>query len=209
MSAMLTTWGYSIESEAELPGLLTDAEFDAITASKYDGDVRIAPGINAASNAIRNYCGWHLFPALPCEFKTTFYDRRVTKVGGGVHIQLPARLVSAVSAVTIGGVAYTTFVVDATGILRVFDVDFSCTRNFTEIKVNYTAGLPDSMTGAIKDVAAAQITHEVAQSYGVTSESSGGVSITYNSSWAQGGQAGALSDYAKEILSPYKVQGVY
>lgn len=209
MSATLTPWGYSIESDAEIPALLTDAEFDARTASKYDGDTRIAPGISAASMAIRNYCGWHLFPSMSCEFNATFFDRRVTRVGSHVQIQLPARFISAVASVKIGGVSFETFSVDPAGLLRVFGVDFAFIGLHTPIEVKYTAGVSESMAGAIKDVATAQITHAVAQSYGVTSEASGGVSITYNNNWAQGGQAGALSDYAKEILNAYRLQGVY
>ena len=64
--SLMTTWGYAIEDAEELTDLLTVEEFNAITANKYAGDARIQEAIKAASMAIRNYCGWHIFPQLAC-----------------------------------------------------------------------------------------------------------------------------------------------
>ena len=44
---------------------------------------------------------------------------------------------------------------------------------------------------------------------GVTSEASGGVSVTYNATWINNSRATALPDDNKEVLAPYRLQGVF
>lgn len=206
--SLLTNWGYALMDTDELTAFLTDDEFSAYTAGKFDGDERITSNIKAASMAIRNYCGWHMYPAHACELKATFYDKRVTIVGGGILIQLPARHVSAITSVTIAGESYTEFTLETNGTLRVYG-NFSGLRMHSEIDVIYTAGLPDGLMDSIKELAANRVIHALASSYGVTSEAAGGVSITYNASWAGNTQATALTDPGKEVLTPYRLEGVF
>lgn len=202
---LLTRWGYALITESELPDMLTDSEYNAITANRFNGDVRIAPAIKAASQAIRNYCSWHVAPSLTCKMTTSIYDKRVTRVQDGVQIQLPAMFVASVTSIMVGGEEKPIYILDSNGLLLVMDVD-RYVKPTTPIEVEYVAGIEDS---AIKDLVASQVNHAVAQSYGVTSEASGGVSVTYNNTWAGGGQASYLNDYAKEILAPYRLQGEF
>ena len=44
---------------------------------------------------------------------------------------------------------------------------------------------------------------------GITSEAAGGVSITYNANWINSARATALPDDNKEVLAPYRLQGVF
>lgn len=206
--SLLTNWGYMLTDTDELTPFLTTEEFSAFTAGKYDGDDRIAPNIKAAGNAVRNYCGWHLYPSHACEIKMTFYDKRVAFVEGGILIQLPARFVSAVESVTIAGEDYPDFALETNGLLRVFGIR-SGLRKRSEIDVVYTAGLPDGLMDSIKELVAYRTIHALASSYGVTSEAAGGVSITYNASWAGNTQASALSDDSKAVLTPYRLEGVF
>lgn len=206
--SLLTNWGYALTDADALADFLSTQEFSAYTAGKYDGDERIASNIKAAGMAVRNYCGWHLYPSRACEMKATFYDKRVTIVGGGILIQLPARYVSAVTSVTIAGVDYPEFSLETNGLLRVFG-KFSGLRMHSEIDVVYTAGLPEGLMDAIKELVAQRVIHALASSYGVTSEAAGGVSITYNASWAGNTQATALPDLSKETLTPYRLEGVF
>ena len=206
--SLVTNWGYTLTGADALTDFLTDAEFDAFTAGKYDGDARIAPNINSVSQAVRNYCGWHLYPSLACEMRAALIDKRVTVVGPDLLIQLPARYVSGITSVTIGGEEYSTFTFETNGTLRVYDVHTRLER-YSEIVVVYTAGLPDGLMGAIKELAANRVTHALASSYGVTSEAAGGVSITYNASWAGNTRATALTDDSKEVLTPYRLEGVF
>lgn len=204
---MLLNWGYSIES-ATLTDFITDDEFDAFTADKYDGDARIAPNIKAASMAARNYCGWHLYPSLTCQMKATLLDKRVAWAGRDLLVQLPARYVSSVTSVTIAGTEYQEFTFETNGTLRIYNVR-SVPHRYSEIVVDYVAGLPDSLMDVIKELTAHRVTHALASSYGVTSEAAGGVSITYNASWAGNTRATALTDDAKEALVPYRLEGVF
>lgn len=206
--SLLTNWGYKLTDADELAPFLTTEEFSAFTAGKYDSDERIEPNIKAAGNAVRNYCGWHLYPSQACEVRLTFYDKRVAFVEGGILIQLPARHVSEVASVTIAGESYTDFVLETNGLLRVFGIR-SGLRKQSVIDIEYTAGLPDGLIDSIKELVAHRTIHALASSYGVTSEAAGGVSITYNASWAGNTQATALTDDSKELLTPYRLEGVF
>lgn len=206
--SLITNWGYTLTELSELPAMLDEETFNEMTAEKYAGDQRIDSNIQAAESAIRNYCGWHLYPATECQLATTLFDRRITAVEGGYLIQLPARFVSAVSSVSIAGVDYTTFVLETNGILRLYDVARWLPPQ-SAVLINYTAGLPDEFMDSIKDIIAHRVTHALANSYGVMSEAAGGVSVTYNANWINSSRATALPSDNKEVLGPFKVTGVF
>ena len=201
----LTNWGYSVDGD--LADFITAAEFDAFTAGKFEGDARIESDIKAASAAMRNYCGWHMYPEKSCELSTTFFDRRVFEGRGGILIQLPAKFVTGITEILIDGVQYNDYVLEPNGLLKVYRVRYH--QEYTPIIVRYSAGLPDDLMSAIKELTAHRVTHALTSSYGVTSEAAGGVSITYNASWAGNTMSTALSGDNKEVLAPYRVGGVF
>lgn len=203
---MKTLWGYEIVDECALPDLLSADDFDFFTAKKYAGDMRIPKELEAASAAIRNYCGWHLYPSLPCKFTATMQDGRVTRTDGDLLIQLPAKFVTDVESVTINGTEYL-HAFETNGILRVYDV--GCVSKRSQVVVTYTAGLLDGMMNAVNDIVAHRATHALASSNGVTNETAGGVSITYNATWINNSRATALPDDNKEVLAPFRCQGVF
>lgn len=206
--SLLTTWGYSLTDVDSLPDLLTVAEFNTFTGNKYAGMTnQVEAEISSASGAIRNFVGWHLGPSASCELNTTFLDRRVVRIGGDVLIQLPARYVTSVASVAINGATCSHFVIDPNGLLRVIGV--GVVNYYAPVVVNYTAGLPDSMLAPIKELMAHRVTHAVAVPSGITAEASGGVSVTYNANWINNSRATALAGDNKELLIPYKVEGVY
>lgn len=208
--SLATIWGYNLTGEATtFTDLLTTEEFNTMTAGKYTGDARIADMIKAASDAIRNYCGWHLYPEAACSLSERLLhgDGRTKRVGRDLMIQLPARFVTAVSSVLIDDVAYTDFDFERDGILRIFDVPALSRKSL--VVVNYTAGIPAALMGSVKELAAHRVTHALASSNGVTSEAAGGVSITYNAAWVNSARASALPDDDKSVLAPFKVQGVF
>jgi len=205
--SLLTTWGYELTALDTLPDLLSVEEFNTFTGNKYAGySTQVGVEISAATAAIRNFVGWHLAPSASCELSTAFLDRRVTRVGTDILIQLPARYITDIDAVTIGGVEYEDYILDPSGLLRVLNVSVD---RYTPIVVSYTAGLPEGLMAPIKELVAHRVTHAVAVPAGVTSEASGGVSVTYNANWINNARATALVGDNKEILIPYKVQGVY
>ena len=144
--SLLTNWGYAVTNVDALPEMLEGIEYDQFTADKYAGDKRTHSNIMAAESAIRNYCGWHIFPELDCRLDTTFFDRRVTIAGRYIMIQLPATYVTAVKSIQIAGVVYDeTFVLDNNGILRIYDVNMCAIREYSKIVVEYTAGIPEEL----------------------------------------------------------------
>lgn len=205
---MNTTWGYTIDAEALTP-ILTPEEFATMTAGKYAGDVRIESNINAASAAVRSYCGWHIAPALSCTLTERLLagNGRVKRSGPDLLIQLPATLVTAVTSVTVDGAEHDDYDLAPNGILRLFDV--GCMTRKAQITVSYTAGLSDAMLDGLKELIAGRVIHALAQPYGVQSESAGGVSITYSSSWAASASATALPDDNRTTLDAYRVKGVF
>lgn len=201
----LTSWGYTLtDDEATLSDIITATEFNTFTASRYSGDTRIAPGIAAASLALRNHCGWHLTGSYACNITWTVENRGIIRRGNDLIIQLPARFVSAISSVSIGGTATTDYSFQTNGLLKVYDVSLLGRR--TEVEVDYTAGITDA--SAIKELVAQMVTFSIAKSYGVTSEAAGGVSITYNSSWTNGSFNQILANNAG-LLAPYRLEGVF
>ena len=203
---ILTNWGYLLPDLESLSSLMTVAEFNEMTANKYSGDTRLSAALASASQAIRDYCGWHLGPSAKCVLDTTFYDRRVTKVTGGVLIQLPARYVSTVTEILIGGETITEFILQPNGILLVNS--HGCFSPYTTVKITYNAGLPASLVSNLQYVVMNRVTKGLNQSNGIQSETAGGVSISYSSAYMNEGNMG-LTSTERDALSPYKVMGVF
>ena len=208
--SLATIWGYNLtEDAATFADLLTEPEFDELTAGKYTGDRRTAAEIKAASDAIRNYCGWHVYPEAACSLTERLLhgDGRTKRVDRDLMVQLPAKFVTAVSSVLIDGIAYTDIDFERSGILRVFDVPALSRKSL--VVVDYEAGIPDALMASVKELVAHRVTHALASPNGVTSEAAGGVSVTYNAAWVNSARASALPDDDKEVLAPYRIQGVF
>ena len=179
------------------------------TAEKYIGDERAEFDIRAASSAIREFCGWHVYPSQACELNTTFFDKRVSVVDRMLLIQLPATFVSEIESITIDGVEYESYALMPSGILRIFGLPWSRLKLWTPLVVRYTAGLPEGGADGLRAILADRVAHALASSDGVQSETAGGISVTYNATWANGAKATALADDSKEVLSPYRLRGVF
>lgn len=204
---MLTNWGYTLTEIDTLPDMLDEDEYNIFSANRFAGDMRILENIKAACSAVRQYCGWHVFPSAACKFDAVIADRRISRVGMDLLIQLPAAFVSEVLSVTIGNAEYTTFYCSTNGILHVYNVGPQL--RYASVSVTYTAGLPKSMMDGIKELIAHRVTHAESSSNGITSEAAGGVSVTYNANWINSARATALPSDNKEVLQPYRIQGVF
>lgn len=207
--SILTTWGYKLTDVDEIPGIMSLTEFDDRTANKYLSDSRVQATVRAAASAIREYCGWHVYPEQQCELVITLFSKRVTMVDGMILIQLPATFVSVVESVMIGDEAYHTYILEPNGILRVYGVTWTGIETWTPIVIRYTAGIPRGAADALLDLVTQRVSHALESSSGVQSETAGGVSVTYNASWANGAKATSLADDSKEALSPYRLRGVF
>lgn len=212
-----TPWGYIVDAET-IPDFITAEEFNSFTASKFAGDTRISANIPSATQAIRNYCGWHIAPSLTCGMVYRVADLRDAFVGPDLLIQLPATYVSGISKIVLNAVlneltseyegdVVTDFDLDPNGLLRIYDANV-CDRK-ARIFIKYQAGLPLDSISAIKELTAHRVAHAVTSSYGVMSEAAGGVSVTYNASWAGNTRSTALPDDNREVLGPYRCKGVF
>lgn len=206
---ILTNWGYTLTELNKLPDMLSEDEYNIYSANRFAGDMRILDNIKAACFAIRNYCGWHLYPSAECKLEAVMGDKRISRIGPDLLIQLPAAFVSNVASVTINDTEYEHFHCDTNGILHVYNVPIYEIRRYTPVEVTYTAGLPTDMMDGIKELVSHRVTHAESSSNGITSEAAGGISVTYNSNWINGARATALPDDNKEVLAPYRVQGVF
>lgn len=216
--AQLTPWGYIIDTES-LSDFLTVAEFNLFTANKFTGDVRIAQTIPSACASIRDFCGWHVSPNLTCGMIYNVRDLRDAFVGGDLLVQLPATFVTSIEKIVLnavynsqtgeyeGDVATEYDIGMGSGLLRVYDVGIPDRKS--KIFVKYTAGLPNTSVNNIKELTANKVTHAVANPYGINSETAGGVSVSYSGSWASASASSGLTDDSREVLSAYKVKGVY
>lgn len=204
--SLLTNWGYTLTEVDYLPDLMTAEEYATMTGRNDDAS-RVTEEIAAACAAIRNYVGWHLGPSEECKMSATFMDRRVTRVGCDVLIQLPARYVTDIGSVKINGTERENYILDPSGLLRVIEVGYE--ERYAPVVVEYTAGLPDAFLIPIKELVAHRVTHAMAVPPGITSEAAGGVSVTYNANWINNSRATALAGDNKELLVPYKVMGVF
>ena len=209
--SLMTTWGYTIKDASALGQLISLDDFNTATAGKYIGDMRAPEVLRAASMGIRNYCGWHVYPEHVCIYSERLLmgNGRIKRAGTDYLIQLPAACVSEVCSVMIGDKAWTDFDCAPNGMLRLFDaVSMDLTRK-TAVIVEYKAGIPDGSMPVILDLLSSRAIRGLSGTNGVSSESAGGVSISYRSNWVNSGGAGALQSTDMEILEPYKLREVF
>lgn len=192
---MRTAWGYDVDGA--INPIITVSQFNALTGDTYSSNPRVEAAINAASQAIRNHCGWHICPAMTC----TAYP-----AGGTVVSRLPASYVSAINSVTEDGTTLTTddYQWRRDGLLkRAYPYKWS--ETWDAVVVEYVAGysvdaVPD-LIEAVVSIASGVLTVTA----GVMSESADGVSISYASSASS--IASSLTSAQKSALEPYKVVG--
>ena len=205
---MITNWGYTLTDAERLSDMLTVDEYNDYTSDRYAGSgEQVKREIGAASARIRDFVGWHLWPSERCRMRTHARDRRITQVGNDVLIQLPARVVTEVESVMVGETECSDYFCEQNGLLRLYNVRLATRSEI--ITVDYVAGLNCSMMEPIQELIAHRVTHAVAVPAGITSEASGGVSVTYNANWINNSRATALVADNREVLIPYKVQGVF
>ena len=188
---MRTVWGYDVEN---MPPLLTVEKFHNMTGGAYMNNSRAEQALLAASQAIRNYCGWHICPSVKC----TAYPE-----GGAIVAKLPAGYVSAINSITENGVtlAADDYQWRKDGLIRK-----KCQRwsdDWDAIEVSYTAGYSEDAVPDLKEAVCSIASGVLAVAAGVSSESADGVSISYQASASS--VASSLTSQMKSALEPYKV----
>lgn len=189
---MRTAWGYEVSA---LQPLLSVEDFNTMTGGAYADNPRVEAALKAASQAVRNYCGWHICPSIQC----TAYP-----IGGGKVTKLPASYVSDIESVTEDGNVLSAGKYEwrHDGLLR-----RACFANWSggydAIVVVYTAGYDISAVPDLAEAVRAIAEGVISVSAGVTSETADGVSISYSSNASS--IAAALTHQQKAALEMYKV----
>jgi len=215
--ATLSPWGYIMDTES-LPSFISESDFTIFTNRKFADDTRIPVAIPSASEAIRNYCGWHISPSLTCGMIYNVRDLRDAFVGPDLLVQLPATYVTGIQKVILNAVLnpstglYEGDEIDdyeigmGTGLLRIYDV--GCLDRKSRIFIKYTAGYT-SAPSAIQELTADRVAHAVTNPFGVSSEAAGGVSVSYSGAWAGSSNSSTLPSDSRETLEAYRVKGVF
>ena len=189
---MRTPWGYDAE---DLGPIVSLERFHEITNCAYTDNLRLDSALYAASQAIRNYCGWHICPSVKC----TAYPE-----GGAIVAKLPAGYVSEIVKITEDGSELSSgdYEWRRDGLLkRSFPRKWS--GKWDSIEAEYMAGYE---ADAVPDLVEAVVSITVgvlSVSAGVISESADGVSISYSQSASS--IAAGLTAAQKSALEAYKV----
>ena len=189
---MRTAWGYEVET---MPPLLSVENFNSMTGGAYTGNNRVEAALLAASQAVRNYCGWHICPSVDCV---------AYPVGGSKVTKLPAGYVSEIKSVTEDGIELSDGQYEwrRDGLLRRSQFkNWSC--RWDAIEVKYTAGFSINAAPDLAEAVRAIAEAVIAVSAGVTTESADGVSISYSANASS--VAAALTSSQKSALAAYKV----
>ena len=190
MAYQLTPWGYEVDGP--LPPLVSAEDFEDATDGRWTDDLRTIPAVTAASAAIRNACGWHVGPSMRC--------RATIDVDGLTRsVWLPARNVTAIESVTVGGVATDDYEWSRIGEVR---FPHPLQRGLQAVVIEYVAGTcPGDLAALVAGIAG----RSLALRPGVTSESAGGVSVSVSAAIAASASAPFLTDAERTMLMPYKV----
>jgi hypothetical protein len=180
--------------------LATATSLAAYTGGRIgDSDPRVSPVLDGVSAAVRNWCGWHVYPQL---------QETVTLDGpGGRYLALPTKHVAAISAVLehgltlVDGVDYRW-----SGDGSIKRLTRSWTDDYRAVTVTYSHGFDD-----VPDVAAVVLSvaaRQLASPMGAVSESAGGVSVKWSETTR--GVAGGLGilDHEYSLLAPYRIESI-
>lgn len=180
--------------------LATATDLTAYTGGRIsDTDPRVTPVLDGVSAAVRNWCGWHVYPEVQ---ETVVLDGP-----GGRYLALPTKQVAAVTAVLEHGIA----LVD--GVDYRWSGDGSIKRltrywtdDYRAVTVSYVHGFDDvpDVTAVVLSVAARLL----ASPMGAVSESAGGVSVKWSETTR--GVAGGLGilDHEYGLLAPYRIEAI-
>lgn len=207
-----TPWGYDIRAQS-MPQMMTTVEFAEATGGRFANDGRVRHAIASAESSIRAFVGWHLARTAECSMVVN---------AGNLHqshrddtlIQLPTKFLTDVTKVLLNAKKVdgewtgdeAEFEFERNGMLTVYGCGNADRRS--KIYIEFVSGLPDNAIADVKEIVAHMASHGLANSFGIQSESTGGVSVTYSATWAGTASSSTLTDEIKNALAPYRLQGV-
>ena len=192
MSEYMTRWGYSVNGDS-LPPIIDADEFDAITGGVMSSaPERIEAVLDGVSQAVRDFCGWHVAPVLECSW---------TGQGEGRLMVLPCISVRSVTSLSVDGTATEAFEWLPSGLVRLQGGRFP--DAWRSAVCGFVAG--EDAAGALAMAVSQIAANQLAAAAGVRSERAGQVSIDYNQT-ANGVSGGVrLLDSDMRLLMPYRI----
>lgn len=188
---IITPWGYDIDAES-MPSIIDADQFDELTGGRWTGDERVEPAIAAVAAAVRSYCGWHVGPLCACSMELD---------GEPGDIWLPVAYLASVESATVDGEAVDVAAFNRRGRVR---LAHCVPRGFGNVIVEFTAGIPvASMPDLAKAVVDAVVGNIALDSYGVSQETAGDVSVSYSGT-ALSNQGMLLPANVRAALQPYR-----
>lgn len=184
-----TPWGYSIDEDV-IPPIIDVETFRTLYPNMSSTDEAVAMVLDAASAAIRDYCGWHVSPTLSCHFIGD---------GEGELLVLPAMSVVEITKLEVKGNP-VNYEWRPSGLVRL-----TCGRfpdSWRSVECDYEAGFESA---SVAQVVGQIASNALVAAPGVASERAGNVSIDYNKTGdgITGGVSLLSRDYA--TLAPYKL----
>lgn len=189
---MRTVWGYDVDGA--IAPIIDDSDFNDLTHGAFADNPRVEAALAAASQAVRNYCGWHITPSLECT---------AHPVGGGFIAKLPAGYVSEITSISENGAELNSDAYEwrSDGLLKRKGQRWAC--NWDGIEAEYTAGYDADAVPDLVEAVCSIASGVLSVSAGVVSESADGVAVSYSASASS--IAAALTSQQKCALESYKV----
>lgn len=190
---MMTAWGYEVN--AVMRPIIEANTFHAITGDAFSANPRVRSALMAASQAVRNACGWHITPSLHC---TAHPD------GGAAVMRLPAGYVSGIDSISVDGetISAGEYQWRSDGLVKRTQ-GRKWPDDWGAIEVAYTAGYAADAVPDLVEAVVAIASGVLSVSAGVISESADGVSVSYSANASS--IAAALTAQQQAALAPYKV----
>lgn len=190
---MRTSWGYDVD--AALRPIIEANTFNSITGDAFSANPRVLSALMAASQAIRNACGWHITPLVQCTAHPN---------GGASVMRLPAGYVSSIESIKVDGeeVSPDEYQWRSDGLVRRTQ-GCKWSDDWNAIEVVYKAGYNADAVPDLVEAVVAIASGVLSVSAGVISESADGVSISYSANASS--IAAALTAQQQAALAPYKV----
>lgn len=196
----MTPWGYAASTKGDpnaFAAPISYEDFQTMTGGRFGDKDQAESALKLAFSAIRDACGWHVCPQIPCEEYAE---------GPARTIALRSLNVADVAVSELGrDLAEGEFEYSPRGVVR-----RACFRTwparYASVRFRYLSGFGASMCSGFLACAVQVASNMLAAPAGVQSESAGNVSISYNqtASGVSGGVRLLDSDIA--MLRPYMLE---
>ena len=187
-----------------LPAFAVAADLESWTGGRIAVSPTSQRTLDAASNYVRRYCGWHIYPELEMDL--------LLDAPGGHHLRLPSRHVTAITSLTFGDDLAPTdsYRWSASGDIEQLPTSMEWASGFPSgfrtLHAIFTSGyeeVPPELAILVLGIAA----RALSSPSGVTREQAGQVSLSYATT-ASGASGGiALLANEREVLEPYRLVG--